>query len=97
MFPGVHTGQEDGTARIVSLPCSPRAVSYSQSERGVFLEVAKPVVCPNTALHAVCLLRGASTYLGSAFPAHSISFSPNFSNPQRWNEYQVVNQNCYLW
>ena len=58
--------------------------------------LSKPVVGQNTALHAVPAYR-ASTYLVSAYPAHSTLFSPNFSNPQRWKTYQVVNQNSFLW
>ena len=49
----------------------------------------------NIAFHVVPAYR-ASTYLVSAFPAHSTSFSQNFCSPQRWNVYQVVNQNLYL-
>ena len=40
--------------------------------------LSKPVVGPNIALHT-----GLFTYLVSAFPAHSTSFSSIFSNPQR--------------
>ena len=49
--------------------------------------LSKPVVGHNIiALHAVPAY-GASTYLVSAFPAHSTSISPKFSNPQRCNVY----------
>ena len=58
--------------------------------------LSKPVVGRNIALHDMPTYM-ASTYLVSAFPAHSTSFSPNVSNPQRWNVYEVVNQNLYLW
>ena len=53
--------------------------------------LSKPVVGRNIAFHAVYR---ASTYLISAFPAHSTSFPPNFSNSQWWN---VRVQNFYLW
>ena len=39
---------------------------------------SKPVAGQNIALHAMSVYR-AFTYLVSAFPAHSTSFSPNFS------------------
>ena len=45
---------------------------------------SKPIVGEKIALHAVPAYRD-STYLVSAFPAHSTSFYPNFSNPQQWN------------
>ena len=44
--------------------------------------LSKAVVGQNIAVHAVPAYR-ASTYLVSAFPVHSASFSTNFSNPQR--------------
>ena len=51
--------------------------------------LSKPVVGQNIALHVVPAY-WVSTYLVSAFPAHSTS-SPNFSNAQQWN------QNFLLW
>ena len=47
------------------------------------------------ALYAVAAYR-ASTYLGSAFPAHSTSFSLNFFYLQQWNVYWIVNQNFHV-
>ena len=41
--------------------------------------LSTPAVGQNVALHA------APAYLVSAFLAHSTSFPPNVSNPQRWN------------
>ena len=47
--------------------------------------LSKPVVSPSIALHAVPAY-GASTYLVSAFPAHSTSFFPNFLQSSTvWN------------
>ena len=57
---------------------------------------SKPVEGPNIALHAVPAYR-APTYLVFAFPAHSTSVLPNFSNPQPWNVYNAVNQNSFWW
>ena len=50
--------------------------------------LSKPAVGKNIALHALSAYR-VSTYLISAYPTRSTSFSPNFSNPERWNN--VVN------
>ena len=44
--------------------------------------LSKPVVSRIVALHAVPVYR-ASTYVVSAFPAHSTSFGLDFFNPQR--------------
>ena len=55
----------------------------SRAIKGSF---SKPVVGRNIALHAVPVYM-ASTYLVSAFPAHSTSFSLNFFNLQWWYVY----------
>ena len=39
-----------------------------------------------------CSLMCRSQSLVSVFLAHSTSFSPNFSDPQQWNVFKVVNQ-----
>ena len=49
---------------------------------GAQFPLSKPVV----ALHAASAY-GASTYLVSAFLAHSALFFPNFSNPEEWHVY----------
>ena len=56
------------------------------------IPLSKPVVGSNIDLHALSAYK-ASFYLpiGSAFPAHSTSFSLNFFNPQGWNVYWIVN------
>ena len=41
-------------------------------------------------------LQSFCTYLVSAFPAYSTSFSENFSNLLRWDVYWIVHQNVYL-
>ena len=55
----------------------------------------KPVVGQNTASHAVPVYR-ASTYLVSAFPAHSTSFSLKFNPQWRMNVYWIVNHNFHF-
>ena len=57
--------------------------------------LSKSMVGQNIAVHAVPAYM-ASTYLVSAFPAHSTSFSLNVSILQRWNVYYVVIQNSCL-
>ena len=50
--------------------------------------LSKPVVGRNIVLDAVpAYSYRASTYLVSACPAHSTSFSPILFNPQWWNVY----------
>ena len=66
-----------GTAdeEIYPLPSSSPLVGARGYQR---FPLSKSVVAPNLALHAVPAYR-ASTYLVSAFPAHSTSFPPDFS------------------
>ena len=54
-----------------------------------------PVVGQSIDLHVVPAYR-ASTYIVSAFPAHSTSFSTNLSNPQQRNVYWAVNPDFLL-
>ena len=57
--------------------------------------ISKTVVGPNIAVYAAPTYK-AYTYLVSAFPAHSTSFSPNVSNPQRWNVHLYCNESEVL-
>ena len=63
-----------GTQGLSKVPCL-----TEEEER---FPLSKPVVGQNIALHAVPAYR-TSTYLVSAFAAHSISCSPNVSTPYR--------------
>ena len=52
--------------------------------RAINISLSKPVVGPNIAFHAVpAYMASRCLYVVSAFPAHLVSFSPDFSNPQR--------------
>ena len=79
-----HRRPRGGEPRMQKLrpPPPPHPVTHLVGAQGYQrFPLSKPVIGQTIALHAVCAYR-ASTYLVSAFPAHSISCSPNFSNPR---------------